>query len=293
MSMYLKKLGRYWATLIAVGLVISGCSVGSNSAPVEDAVQVIIPATDLTLTGNRIPFMLYDGPEPVRDAQAVSVQLVDLMADTPTPLDWQASADNYSDYAVPYWVIAPEFPAPGIWGLQATITLGDGTITTSDFVVDIKAETEVVAIGQAAPLSENKTLTTESDLTRLTSDWDPMEALYMQTVADAVASGQPTVVSFATPAFCQTIFCAPVINTIKNAQAELGADANFIHIEVFDNHADVDDFEELEFVPEMTEWGLRTEPWTFVIDASGVVTHQLQGPVSLREIELALESLES
>ncbi len=294
MPKFLNKLAVQAVAIIVLGLILVGCTSAGAAPSVENAVQVIIPAAELTQTGNRIPFMLYDGPEPVRDAESVIIQLVDLTSNSePQPLEWQAEADNYSDYAVPYWVIAPEFPTPGIWGLQATITLADGTVTTSDFVVDIKPEVDVVSIGEPAPLSQNRTLADVPDLATLTSDWEPQEALYLQTVADAIATGQPTVVSFATPAFCQTIFCAPVINTIKDAQTKLGADANFIHIEVFGNHADVEDFADLEFVPEMEEWGLRTEPWTFVIDGAGIVTHQLQGPVSLREIQLALESLQS
>ncbi len=258
---------------------------------IENAVQVIIPAADLTQSGNRIPFILYDGPEPVRDAQSVSIQLVDITASEPKPLDWVAEAENYSDYAVPYWVIHPPFPSTGLWGVQATVTLADGTLTISDFVVDIKAESAVAAIGSAAPLSENMTIADQPDLALLTSDWEPEPALYDLTVAEAVASGKPTIVSFATPAFCQTIFCAPVINSFKASYATHGADVNYIHIEVFENFSDIEDFADLEYVPEMAEWGLPSEPWMFIIDADGIITHQLQGPVSETEITQALDSL--
>ena len=41
----------------------------------------------------------------------------------------------------------------------------------------------------------------------------------------------------------------------------------------------------------MTEWNLRTEPWTFLVDADGVVRARFEGLATRREIEVALRQM--
>jgi hypothetical protein len=54
------------------------------------------------------------------------------------------------------------------------------------------------------------------------------------TVAEAIQSKKPTVVTFATPAFCQTRFCGPVVDEVVLPLAkDYAGRANFIHIEPY------------------------------------------------------------
>jgi thiol-disulfide isomerase/thioredoxin len=105
------------------------------------------------------------------------------------------------------------------------------------------------------------------------------------TVAEAIASGRPTVVGFITPGLCQTRWCAPVLDSVEAVGAEVGEQANFIHVEVYE------DFQELTVVDEMAEWGLTTEPWVFVLDEDGRVVARFNGPLSARELKAALTPL--
>jgi hypothetical protein len=41
----------------------------------------------------------------------------------------------------------------------------------------------------------------------------------------------------------------------------------------------------------MDQWGLTSEPWTFVLDDEGKVAYRFGGPVSPRELTAALEPL--
>ena len=161
----------------------------------------------------------------------------------------------------------------------------DGTTTRADFVVEVQPTSKAPAIGATAPASHNRTLATEPDISLLTSANDPDPALYQLTVADAIATGRPTVVGFLTPAFCQTKWCAPVLNSLEAARASTGDAVNYIHIEVYD------DFQKLTVVDEMAEWGLETEPWVFVLDGNGQVVNKFSGPLSPAELLAALESL--
>lgn len=72
--------------------------------------------------------------------------------------------------------------------------------------------------------------------------------------------------------------CVPVVDSVEAVYDEVGAAANFIHIEIFK------DFETFEYTDEIEEWGLISEPWTFVLDRDGRVAAKFGGPVSPREL---------
>jgi hypothetical protein len=243
--------------------------------------QIVVVADDFAVGRPRLPIVLYDGPEPGADATAVRLTAFDLSGETPVE-GWSGPAEGYGDYEVPYWVAYPELPAPGTWGFLASVTRANGSTVEAQFAVAVAESSQSPALGEAAPPSQNRTLATEPDISRLTSGSDPLPALYEMTVAEAIASGRPTVVTLATPAFCQTQICAPVVKSVEAVQATFGARANFIHLEIYQ------DFQELILADEVAEWGLTSEPWTFVLDETGRVAARLGGPVSPRELESAL-----
>jgi hypothetical protein len=273
---------------LLVGLMfLAACREATDSAEIQDAVsplQITRMSADTAVGTSRIVFGLFDGPDPVADAQSVSLTIIAVGEADATPA-WQGMAENYSDYEVPYWVAYPTLPSPGFWGVTAEVVLADGRSVTSQFTIEAKTESTAVAVGELAPLSQNRTLTTEPDISKLSSGNDPDPAFYQLTVAQAVASSKPTVVGFITPGLCETKWCAPVLNSVATVRDEVGDAANFIHIEVYQ------DFQALTYVPEMAEWGLETEPYIFVLDSAGRVTASLAGPVSPRELSLALEPL--
>jgi hypothetical protein len=272
--------------LFIVGLLILGaCSGQYGATDVQDFVspiQIMRMSVDTAVGTPRIVFGLFDGPDPVSDAQSVSLTVVPVGEETAAPV-WQGPAENYSDYEVPYWVATPTLPSPGYWGVTAEVLLADGRTVTSQFTIEAKAESAAIAVGEMAPLSQNRTLITEPDINKLSSGNNPDPAFYQLTVAEAVANSKPTVVGFITPGLCETRWCAPVLNSVATVRDAVGDAANFIHIEVYE------DFQALTYVPEMAEWGLETEPYVFVLDDEGRVTASLAGPVSPRELTQALE----
>src|SRR5204862_7595694 len=120
---------------------------------------------------------------------------------------------------------------------------------------------------------------------KLTSDTAPEPALYKLTVAQALSSGMVSVVTFATPAFCTSRLCAPVVNSVKAVYKIYGDKANFIHIEVYKT------FNPLVYADEMDEWHLQGEPWTYIIGADGKIAAIFGGPVSARELDQFLKPL--
>jgi len=268
-------------------LFLAACGNQDKSADVQEFVspiQIVRMSVDTAVGTPRIVFGLFDGPNPVSDAQSVSLTVVPVGEESAEPV-WQGPAENYSDYEVPYWVATPTLPSPGYWGVTAEVVLADGRSVTSQFTIEAKAESSAVAVGDMAPRSQNRTLVTEPDINKLSSGIGPDPAFYQLTVADAIANGKPTVVGFITPGLCESKWCAPVLNSVATVRDEIGDAANFIHIEVYE------DFQALTYTPEMAEWGLETEPYVFVLDDEGRVTASLAGPVSPRELMQALESV--
>ena len=272
-----------WVFLVSL-LFLVACGGQGEAADEQNFVspiQITRMSLDTAVGNPRIVFGLFDGPDPVANAQSVSLTVTPAGKEGAEPV-WQGPAENYSDYEVPYWVAYPTLPNPGFWGITAEVVLADGRSVTSQFIVEAKAESSAVAVGDPAPLSQNRTLATEPDINKLSSGPDPDPAFYQLTVAEAVASDKPTVVGFITPGLCETRWCAPVLNSVATVRDDVGEAANFIHIEVYE------DFQALTYVPEMAEWGLETEPYLFVLDKEGRVTASLAGPVSPRELSQAL-----
>ncbi|MFO7539240.1 MAG: hypothetical protein R6X32_14460 [Chloroflexota bacterium] len=244
--------------------------------------QIILVSTDFGAGQPRVSFMLYDGTEAVKEVARIQLTAVDINDEENQTVVWQGEATGYTDYEIPYWVAYPEINRGGYWGMVADITLADGSRSETTFVIDVLGQSLSPALGEPAPPSQNRTLA-DTDLSQLNSGTDSNPALYQMTVAEAVASGKPSVVGFITPGLCQTEWCTPVLESVDTVWAEVGEEqANFIHIEVYA------DFQELLIVPEMGEWRLNSEPWVFVLDENGRVAAKFSGPVSAQELNEAL-----
>jgi hypothetical protein len=144
-----------------------------------------------------------------------------------------------------------------------------------------------VTVGDKAPSSETRTLE-DTPLEQLTSDPTPEEFFYDMTVAEAVSAG-PSVVVFATPEWCTSRACGPMLDQV-GAIAPDYPSLNFVHVEVYEN-IQVTDQNDLILVPAVEEWGLPTEPWLYVTDATGTVTAAFEGAVSDEELHAALDSV--
>ena len=175
-----------------------------------------------------------------------------------------------------------EFDVPGTWVVSVQPASGPAL---PDFSITVQASPMTIAVGEPAPQSQTFTIHDHA-IDEITSDDNPDPSLYQMTIAEAVTSGRPSVITFATPRFCQTAICGPTLERVLEIKADF-PEVNFIHVEVFTN---LDDPENIEIVPAVTEWGLPTEPWVFVVDAAGIVVARFEGVVDSAEIAAALAS---
>ena len=83
------------------------------------------------------------------------------------------------------------------------------------------------------PPSDTPTLAdVGGDVTKISTDDEPVEAFYETSIADAVAAKEPFVVAFATPKFCQSQQCGPTLDRLKPIAAA-HPDVTFINVEPY------------------------------------------------------------
>ncbi len=124
----------------------------------------------------------------------------------------------------------------------------------------------------------------------------PDPAFYRTSVADALTAQEPFVLAFATPAFCQTAMCGPLLENVKTVAADYPT-LTFINVEPY-----MMAFTEGRLQPVLADgqlqaaawtdaWGLRSEPWIFVIDGDGKVTAKFEGAVAEDELRDAFDAV--
>ena len=181
-------LGR---SMVVLAMLVAGCSApatviaptSAGSGP--SALSVAVASNDFAVGTPRVPFVIFQGSQPITNAQSIAVIAFDLASGTATP-GWKGSATNYSDYSIPYWVAFPQLTHAGYWGLGAVVTLADGSQMQAQFTIQALDKPSAPQTGGRAPASHNRTLATEPDITKLSSDNPAEPGLYQMTVAQAL-----------------------------------------------------------------------------------------------------------
>ncbi|HVR31110.1 MAG TPA: thioredoxin family protein [Acidimicrobiia bacterium] len=176
-------------------------------------------------------------------------------------------------------------PEAGRWEV---VLEPEGSPPTPPTPFGVQESSPVPDIGDMAIPAETRTHP-EYDLDVISSDADPDPRLYEMSLDEALANGQPTVVAFATPAFCRTASCGPTLDVVRSVMGDHPG-VNFVHVEIY---ADLDEAAagRLEPVEAVLAWGLPSEPWVFVMDDGGVVTARFEGATGADELIAALENL--
>jgi hypothetical protein len=180
------------------------------------------------------------------------------------------------------------FERAGPWGVEVSVTRDGEELEPVPFRFNVLEKTREPAIGEAAPPSVQAVASDVEDIAQIDSSYPARPQMHDTTVADALTLGRAIVIAFATPAFCESRICAPVMDTIMDPLYEKYADeATFIHIEPYDL-APLRTGAGRVPIEATAEWGLRTEPWVFVVDRQGRIAAKFEGIVALDEVEEAL-----
>jgi hypothetical protein len=101
-----------------------------------------------------------------------------------------------------------------------------------------------------------------------------------------VLGKEPILLLFATPKFCQSRVCGPVVDVAQQAQHEFEGKANFIHMEIYNDN---DPSEGVR--PQVREFHLPSEPWLFAINREGVVSAAIEGAFGTALMDKTVEKV--
>ncbi len=303
---------RRGAFFVAVAILLGACAGSQGSSgPSQPAASPggsggpeifpLLVSAEITKGPNRFLFSLTDRQSALIAAPDVKVHLKFYDVDTATDTV-VFEADSRFFWSIEgtagLYVAKVEFPSAGRWGTRFEATFPDGATKVVRADYDVRETGTTPALGAKPPAISTPTLAdVGGDIKALTTDQKPERRLYETSIDDALAAGKPFVVSFATPAFCQTRTCGPALDIVKSAAAKY-PDVTFINVEPYkmalkDGSLQpvLDAQSQLQPADWTEAWGLSTEPYTFLIAADGTVAAKFEGVMPADELAAAIDAL--
>ncbi len=263
-----------------------------DAAEVTTEVSAALVPSEIVVGPNRFAVGLFNEEGDLILDATVHFHYYDLSDPDNAVLESEATAQRIQD-SEGYTTIFTHnrnFTAPGQWGVEIDVYLPDGNTAKERVGFVVESETSSLSAGEKAPGLNTLTLDdVDQDLSRLTTAQTPNPALHKLSLAQALANGKPTVLLFATPAFCQTRFCGPAYEIASELHETYGDQLNFVYVEVFDGLPDpsATDF---QASPAFTAFGLESEPWIFLIDEEGIILYRLEGLFTTDELAWLIEN---
>lgn len=198
------------------------------------------------------------------------------------------------------WYYDASFPAAGNWSAVVTVTPPGKAAESSELDLPVKATGSAIRVGAQAPSTPTPTSATAGGvLASITTDPSPDPRFYELSEDTALAQHKPFVLVFATPAFCTSRVCGPTLDVVKAVAATEPA-MTFIQVEPYLMHYAsgslqpiLDSNNNLQANPATTAWGIQTEPWVYVVDATGTVTASYEAVVVPAELSAAIDKVKS
>ena len=177
------------------------------------------------------------------------------------------------------YVARPQLTSAGVWQVEAK---AQGQ--KIPFTIQVADAPTAVVPGQAAPRDPSPTTTNTLGVDPICTR-DPMCPLHTQSLSTVIGAGKPVAALFATPARCQSQYCAPVLDEFLATIKPYGDQIVPVHIEIYQKPTGT------ALVPTVEAWRLPSEPWLFGIDASGVVQSRIDGAFGGTEMKALLDAL--
>lgn len=263
--------------------------VAQPAVPTGGTLQPVLATSELVVGPNRVAIGLIENNVPIPDAAQtkMTIRYYKITNDQKT-LTGEEQVRYYGDGlgARGAYIAHPSFESAGTWGLEVIAQRPGKPAVTERIGVVVTEKGSAAAVGTAAPKSSTPTDADVDDLKTITSATDPDPRLYQLSIDQAVSNGKPSMLLFATPGFCQTAVCGPGVDVLRRLADQFGDKVNAVHVEIYQYP-----FEKLQTVPVMQEWGLRTEPWLFLVGKDGRIVERFEGGITYQEIAPAVEKL--
>jgi len=189
------------------------------------------------------------------------------------------------DAAAVVYTTRIDFPSKGEWRIAALIKDGD-ELTSSLLPSAVVGSFEgVPRVGQRAPVIHTPTASdVGGDLAKVTTRIPPERQSEVD-YADVLGK-EPIVLLFATPQFCQSRVCGPVVDVAEQVRRTYGRKAAFIHMEIFEDN---DPGKPVR--SQVRAFHLPTEPWLFAIGRDGRIAATIDGAFGVEELTRVVRKL--
>ena len=188
------------------------------------------------------------------------------------------------------------FDTAGFWVAEVTADIEGMGTQTAQASFAVQERPQLPAPGDEAMKTENLTVHSKGvpkaaiDSRAGNTGKIPDPELHEWTIAQAIDQGRPALVVFATPVFCISRFCGPVVNMVEDLARRYQDRAVFIHVEIWKDYQN----KVLNDAPK--QWlqmpnGDLTEPWLFLIGADGTIADRWSSMWSEREVADELQAL--
>ncbi len=296
------------AVLLALGcLLLAGCggtksgtpsttSATSSAAPpvgslealwrsAKQRVGLVEGSSDFQPGSNRVSFLVVDSQSRVISTPTATIWVATGLKSMP----YERTIARSEPIGVPggesagvgsIFVTHVRLPMPGKYWILALPVGGTSISALGNLVVG--KTPDAPAVGARAIPSDTPTLaSTHGKLAALSTATHPDPRLYRVSVAEALTRHVPFVLTFATPKFCQSRTCGPVVDVVDAVARKLAATpVRFIHVEIYKDNDPAKGFNRW-----VKQWNLPNEPFTFVVDRQGIVRAKLSGAFSVGELE--------
>jgi hypothetical protein len=176
------------------------------------------------------------------------------------------------------YVAEPSFPGNGEWRLLALVKEERRTTWSVLPTATVGEFTMIPRVGQRAPLIHTPTAASVGgDLSKLSTRVPP--DTQNQVDYATVLGKEPVVLLFATPKFCQSRTCSPVVDVAEQVKRLYGDKAAFIQMEIYN-----DNNPSKGVRPQVRAFHLPSVPWLFVIDRNGTIRSEIAGGFGVEKL---------
>lgn len=123
-----------------------------------------------------------------------------------------------------------------------------------------------VAEGDRVPNSSNRMIAA-GETWRDVCSMNTADKLHGWNIADLLSKNKPFLVVFGTPQHCT--MCVDQLVRVATLQEKYGDRFAVLHVDGYKDN------------PVWVEWGIKGEPWTFIVDDKGVVRKLFAGPTDV------------
>jgi hypothetical protein len=184
----------------------------------------------------------------------------------------------------PYVPLVFTFPRPGLYDIDVE---AGGERLNSQLQVYPADEIRQPQVGDTLPPADTPTVDESYDVDPICTSV-PRCPFHEQNLADALGGDKPVVLLLASPAYCRTMTCGPVLELLMEEAGDRD-DLVIIHAEVYKNPKEVRDLADAALAPLPKEYAMPFEPSLFVTDAAHTIVARADIVVDRSELTELLE----